>query len=588
MKFRRISPFIIAAIPTLACSEILLRQDGIIIDHELSRQSNEVGGQGLPQPDPAGSDILLFENGDLMHGTFSGIDEGLLWERTDISRPIKFRIPGVRQLVLKGGLGVGLDDKTSFITLVSGDRIPGEIISLDDKTLSLKSPVAGNLTIPRTHLKSISPNPFDGELFYTGPFTSAGWMTLDYKKTEAQLEKEEEAKKKSEKAGDKKKQEEKKEVSSPWIHSGAAFYSLGTRPLIMPDAELPEVGRIRFKASWKGRLNITLVLHSDFVRVLRAEKEEKEEDEEAEANEVVPDPSEEEKKTEEPKEEEKEPAPLKEERLLDLRKGEGFQNVPWINPTNLTHADIYGTGYTMTIYSSYPSLSRNDFSDAGIARSQRLSTTRSSMSLSESGDAEIEIRYNREEALVMLFVNGDYAAQWNDLSGYVGKGKGFGIANNTSSSQIKISDIAITSWNGMTDSAKSMNHPDRDVVLLTNGIDRFSGELTSITNGIARLKTGYTDVQIPADDLSKVILKGASQTDLEDVETNGKYLWEKDPITILYKPFGRIQIAPTSATKTTLEGTSPFLGKISVDLKSANILRFVETSPDISSWFDDF
>ena len=140
----------------------------------------------------------------------------------------------------------------------------------------------------------------------------------------------------------------------------------------------------------------------------------------------------------------------------------------------------------------------------------------------------------------------------------------------------------------MTDSAKSMNHPDRDVVLLTNGIDRFSGELTSITNGIARLKTGYTDVQIPADDLSKVILKGTSQTDLEDVETNGKYLWEKDPITILYKPFGRIQIAPTSATKTTLEGTSPFLGKISVDLKSANILRFVETSPDISSWFDDF
>ena len=197
---------------------------------------------------------------------------------------------------------------------------------------------------------------------------------------------------------------------------------MGTRPLIMPDAELPEVGRIRFKASWKGRLNITLVLHSDFVRVLRAEKEEKDE-EEAEANEVVPDPSEEEKKTEEPKEEEKEPAPLKEERLLDLRKGESFQNVPWINPTNLTHADIYGTGYTMTIYSSYPSLSRNDFSDAGIARSQRLSTTRSSMSLSESGDAEIEIRYNREEALVMLFVNGDYAAQWNDLSGYVGKGE---------------------------------------------------------------------------------------------------------------------------------------------------------------------
>ena len=593
MKLRRITPFIIATIPTLAFSEILLRKGGIIVDHELSRQNNEISGHQLPEPDPAGNDILLFENGDLMHGTFGGINEGLLWERTDIKRPIKFGIPGVRQLVLKGGLGIGLDDKTSFVTLVSGDRIPGEIISLDDQTLSLKSPVAGDLAIPRALLKSISPNPFDGELIYTGPYTSAGWMTLDYKKTETQLEKEAEEKKKA----DTKKQEIKEEVSSPWIHSGAAFYSLDTRPLIIPDAKMPDVGRIRFKASWKGRLNITLALHSDFVRVLTPEKKEEKEDDEKEEveddenKEEKPDPEEKEKDDEKPKEEEEEeeePAPLKQERLLDLRQGEGFQNIRWINPTNRNHADIYGTGYTMTIYSSYPSLSRNDYSETGVARTQRLSTARSSMSLSESGDAEIEIRYDRKKAVVMLFVDGAYAAQWNDLAGYIGKGNGFGIANNTTSSKIKISEVAITSWNGMTDSAQSMNHPDRDVVLLTNGTDRFSGELTGITNGIAHLKTDYSEVQIPASDLSKVILKKASQTDLEDIETNGKYSWENDPITILYKPYGKIKINPTSATTTTLEGTSPFLGKISVDLKSAHILRFVETSPDISSWFDDF
>lgn len=591
MNLLRITPLVLAAIPSLATSEIILRKGGILLDHQLSRQSQDESEHSLPKPDAAGSDILLFENGDLMHGSFGGINDGLLWERTDISRPIKFSLPGVRQLVLNGGMGLGLDEKTSFVTLVSGDRIPGEIISLDDKTLSLKSPIAGDLKIPRAHLKSISPNPFDGELVYAGPYTSKGWMTLDYKKSEEELEKEAEAQKKAEEEGEPEKK--KKEQSSPWIHSGAAFYSLSTRPLVMPEADLPEVGRIRFNAAWKGRFNITLALHSDFIRVLPAPKKE-DDDEEEEAEPAEPDePGDDDAGEPEPKDvpeeaEEQKEEPLRKESLLDLRKGADFQNIRWINPTNRSHADIYGTGYTMTIYSSYPSLSRNEFSESGIARSQRLSTTRSSMSLSESGDAEIEIRYDRKKALVILFVNGAYAAQWNDVSGYAGDGKGFGIVNNTSSSQVRISDLTITSWNGMTDSARSMDHPERDVALLTNGTDRFSGKLSKITDGVAHLKTGYSDVRIPVGELSSVILNEASRTDPDDEENGDKFSWKDEPVTVLYKPYGRIKISPTSATKETLKGTSPFLGDISVDLKSANILRFVETSPDISDWFDDF
>jgi hypothetical protein len=195
----------------------------------------------------------------------------LLWERKDIDRPIKFSIPAIRQVVFKGSSGVVMEKETSFITLASGDRIPGEIVSLDENSLVIKSSIVGDVKIPRKHIKSLSPNPFDGELFYSGPYNSNGWIILDYRKAEKKDQTEAEATK-----ADKPKTEvtEEKNKSSAWIHSGASFYSLDNRALVYPDANMPDIGRLKFKAEWKGRLNLTLALHSDFTRVLPPEKKE--------------------------------------------------------------------------------------------------------------------------------------------------------------------------------------------------------------------------------------------------------------------------------------------------------------------------
>lgn len=577
---------LLAILPTLSSSEIIVRGGGVLLDNSLSQNKTTTGKPKISEPDPAGDDIILFENGDLMHGIFGGIDGGLLWERKDIPRPIKFPIPGIRQIVFQGSTGVVMEKDTSFITLVSGDRIPGEIVSLDEKSLVVKSSVVGKLTIPREHIESLSPNPFDGELFYSGPYNSNGWMILDYRKSEEQKEKEAKAAKEKEeepkKAADgkekKEAEKEKEEESSAWVHSGASFYSLDNRALVFPDANMPDIGRLKFKADWKGRLNITLALHSDFTRVLPPEK--KEEPEEKEEAEEKPGEKEE-------AEEEEGPAPLRKEKLVDLRNGTGFQNIPWIEPSKRTHADMFGTGYTMTLYSSYPNLSRNYFSDTGVARTQRMASVRSNISLSESGEADIEIRYNRKESIMILFINGNYAAQWNDLSGFPGDGTGFGIVNNTSGARVRVSEVMITSWNGMTDSANSMAHPDRDLVLLSNGTDRFSGQITEIKDGIAHLKSDYVNADIPVKDLSKIVLKKSTATDLDSDELSNELNWDEEPITVVYQPFGKIKLNPISAKKKQLTGRSPFLGELTLDVSSASLLRFTEGSPDLADWFDD-
>lgn len=595
MMPRRFLSLLLAQIPLIASSEIVVLGDDFFVDNSLAANQAAKDAPEASLPDPAGDDLVLFQNGDLMHGTFSGIDEGLLWERTDIPRPIKFGLPGLKQVVFKSTRRLPLDEKTSFVTLASGDRIPGEIISLDDKNLSLKSPIIGDVTIPRDLVRTISPNPFNGELHYIGPYSSDNWLTLAYKKSAEQLEKEKKAAEETKEKGEEPK--EKKESSS-WIHSGTAFYSRGTLPLILPDANLPDIGRVRFNVGWKGRLSMAIAFHSDLTRVLPAVKTEEEKKEEAKpADFDDPKPArkkatgKEEPSEEEEKKEDVEPepqAPLRKENLLDLRRGKTFQSIPWIDSSKQSHSDLFGTGYTLSLRSGYPTLGRNLFSETGTARQERLGTTRSITSFGESGEAEIEIRFDRKKSLIMLFINGIYSNQWNDLSGYPGEGTALGFTNLSSASNLRISEIVISSWGGSTDSARSMTHADHDIALLTNGTDRFSGELSKISNGLAHFKTSYTDAQIPLADLSLVSLKSSAMINLEDDKIGDRFDFKDEPVTVIYEPFGLIKLTPLSATATTIKGHSPFLGELSVELAPAVMLRFTDDTPDLSDWFDDF
>ncbi len=554
--------FLLAVISPTSSAEILVGENGVFQDHTLAANAKQKGQTPPPLASSVGDDLVLFSNGDLMHGTFSGIDQGLLWQRTDIDRPIKFAISSLKQIVFNSTRRLPLDQDTSFITLSSGDRIPGKIVTLDEKNLTLKSPVIGLLEIPRTLIQSISPNPFGGKLYFLGPYHSDGWLTLEPIKEAPESS--------QEKAADK---TPDKELASSWIHSGTAFYSQGTHPLILADAQLPDTGRLSFTIAWKGRLSFALSLHSDLTRVLPAKPQEDDknlEENEGDPGNALP------------------PAPLTRENILDLRKGKTFQSIPWIKPQKKSHSDLFGTGYTLSLQSGYPTLTRNYFSETGTPRQTPLNTTRSNTSLGESGEALIELRFNREKSLIMLYINGVYSNQWHDLSGYLGQGSALGFINRSPTSKIRISELIVSSWDGATDSARSMEHPERDIIHLSNGTDRYSGTLASIREGQAHIKTDYSELHIPLSELSLINFNKASLLDLETDENLRRFRLPHDAITVAYQPFGLLKLSPLSATTTTLTGRSPFLGEITIDLSSAIHLNFSDDSPDLSSWFEDF
>ena len=544
-----------------------------------ARAEKKIGTLKIPKSDPAGTDIMRFDNGDLIHGKFGGLDDRVLWKRPDIDRLLRVKRDGIRQIVFNSGRPGIHSSKTSHVSLINGDQIPGKIKSLTDKHLILDSPVLGELKIPREQLKSLCPNPFNGKLAYAGPFTSDDWVLLTYPKVE---------KKKNEEQKEKvdQKEEEEAEVELPnWVYSGAAFFNARDQAPLVRKTDLPDTGRLQFEVSWKGRLNLNIAVHADFIRPIIPEIDRGEEEEGEEAAPSEDDDESPEKKKDEEEETKEDdsgdPAP-KHEILWDLKEGNALQSIPWLQRDNTGHSYTFGSSYVLNL-SSYSSLYRCEFDDNGKAQIVRLDGPRVSQSLSETGTATVDLRFDRRKRFFILYINGNYAAQWTDPQAFEEKGTSMGFSS-SGNCKVRLSNIYVTSWNGLRDSALSMEHEERDVALLINGTDRFSGSLTKIDQDTAHLKTAYAEMTIPVSDISSLELKKSTMADIE----NEKYLWEDDsPSILLFKPLGRLSLTPKGSSDKTLEGHSPFLGNLKVNLDSATLLRFNDESFDVTDWFND-
>ncbi|MDB4508148.1 hypothetical protein N9051_01050 [Akkermansiaceae bacterium] len=541
----------------------------------------------LPESDASGTDIIRFNNGDLLHGEFVRLGDRVVWSRPDLERDIDFKINNVRQVIFDGGRSNQGSPTQAHVALINGDQIPGEIISLDDQELVLKSPFAGELKIARDKIVSLTPNPFDGKLNYAGPFTSDGWVMIESKNPEGvrkrQVDKEEAAAEDSEEP----KETEEKKPTPSWLYSGASFYSTNVQPIAF-DAKLPDVGRLKFKASWKNRLQFNVVFHADFTRPLPREaiipdKLEGEPKPESAADGLEEAIEEDQTNEEEPPEENKlEYKPLEYESLFDQIKGKQFQAHDWLKTDGVIQiAQAYGSAYVLSIYGQYPTLNRCTFDTEGNMKTSSTRATRINSNLQTEGEAEFEIRFNRPKNQVYLYVDGEYAFQWNDIEGYAGKGGGLAFAA-TSNCKLKVSDIIATSWSGNIDPARSFSNDERDIALLTNGTDRFSGQLTKIANGKAHFKGAFSEMTIPLEELSEIHFKSDAHASLE------KLKWGDQIGRVIFNPIGRLTLSPKNSKDKNLRGESPILGEVKVDLTSAILLDFADGTDVLNEWITDF
>jgi hypothetical protein len=151
-------------------------------------------------------------------------------------------------------------------------------------------------------------------------------------------------------------------------------------------------------------------------------------------------------------------------------------------------------------------------------------------------------------------------------------------------SQFRISDITISKWNGMKDSAQSMSDSKRDIILLNNGMDRFSGKFQSISNGQVHFKGTFdNDLTIPLDQVQEIHFATNRQTKPP--------VQSKDAVYFFIYPHGRITGIPYTepdAPANSIRLKTSLFGDLPLDTRYINIIDFSHKNSLLELWDDNF
>lgn len=490
------------------------------------------------------SDLLRFTNGDQLHGNFQGLKEGprAIWQRDDVTAPVDFETAQLRHIVLRGGKPSRPLTSLSHVALVTGDSLPGTVTELDDQTLTLDTAYAGLLRIPRNQIARLAPSPLGGRLHYHGPFIEDEWKMANASFPDGMPSAKPEV-------ADKHKAKDKggKDAPGRWAFSGSAWYwpSRLSGTALLKEGTMPDRAILRFDLSWKNRLSIAVGFHADFAKPKPPDDADK-------------------------------PAELQQRRQLGFAPGDST-----ILPV------IFGNSYVLQIFSTHLMLFRTAVNEDGGPVVDRVQINGNSIRLGDTGKATIEIRSNRLTGEISLFINDEFVVQWSeggsgirDQSRYAGKGSGFGFVVQTEDSPVKISDVMVAEWNGMPDSARSLQVDDQDIVLLANGTDRFSGRVGAFRDGKISLDGKYGQFQFQLDDIAEIRFarnRLAEETD-----------FSPDNLTIRLSPLGQVSGRPLTGNATSVKILSPVCGEIDFNLDSAVMLDFQPSNNIIDDWDAEF
>jgi len=480
--------------------------------------------------------LLGFNNGDQLHGHYLGFSENrLCWLREDLAAAPEFELANIRRVILRNARPESGLKTSAHAATIHGDRIPGRIVSLDEEQAVLDTEFAGKLALPRDQLGMLFPNPHGGKIFYQGPFSSNEWEIVKPSERITIRDDRENP--------DEKEEDSETTVARGWTHSGAAWYWPGNGEMsaLARKDGLPERVVVRCHISWKSRISLAIAFHADF----------------------------------------KVPSDVEGEDIPDRRFHASDTNI---------YASLFGNSYVLQLNPTHAMLYRAIMADDGSTKVDRMHTSFNNVNLGDSGSANIEIRASRPTGEISLFINDEFVAQWSEIGhlddasdqshAYAGVGGGLAFYMQSFDCSARISDVVIAEWNGMPDAARSMQADGHDVVLLTNGTDRFSGKITGISDDEVSLAGRYGEFIFPLDDVAEIRFARftLSKPEQQDART----------IRLRMHPMGLVSGVPVAGNAKHLRIEHPACGAIDVDLSAVVILEMHSGESFLDAWDPDF
>ena len=130
--------------------------------------------------------------------------------------------------------------------------------------------------------------------------------------------------------------------------------------------------------------------------------------------------------------------------------------------------------------------------------------------------ARLEIRSNREEGTLSLFVNGNLVQRWKDTRGFVSNGTGVVFYSQVESPTLKLSNIKLSEWDGRFEpEITSTNKLTEDVVFLANK-DKVIGKVEGLDENKLRVQSHSTALQIPLSPVTEIYFANTDVSDTKD------------------------------------------------------------------------
>lgn len=481
-------------------------------------------------------DLLNFQNNDTLHGEFKGLTSSgrVIWKNPEAEKNIAFSTENLRRLVINQGHLTKPFTHTGYVTLVNKDIIPGSISAITEKTVTLTTDYAGEISINRAHISSIEFSPLGDKVLYYGPFSKDDWTHHDFsvKKTNKSKKKEEKAEEEANK-DDKKAEKEEKKKEPTWIFQSFSWKSTNKAGAITYNQDLPSCFRLTFAIDAVQYSYPNLILLADL------KQPEPKEDKDGKANAAAG----------------------------------GFVRH---HNGNSAH---FGTHLAFRISSGHPSLTFHGYDDEGNAYTDNIQGTNfnNTFNSGRATSKKYDLRVDIESNLIMMYSEKKLKAQW-DITDYkkklIGKKFGFSMPYVHQNAPVIVRDIVLTNWNGVKDPAITLENEDRDIVMLANGTDRFAGQTLSINDGNLGFKNDYTELAIPTEQIQSLHLATKKSKKMEDRL--------EDEVTIRFYGNGRITGLLSKGENGSIKLKTQSVGEITIKPEFITTLDFI----DLSDAFD--
>lgn len=177
---------------------------------------------------PAAADEVTLSDGSRLSGTVTALDAAgqVLLDSELAFEPFQLRAERIRKVDFAAS-GKSADLHDTLVTLLNGDSLPGDLLGIDADTLTLATPFAGELRIPRQAVGTVQLGVRPRKVVYRGPGDGSGWS-----------------------------------IKNGWSAESGRFVSDGSGTLSR-NFEVPGSFALSFRIAWRGNPNLQVYFAAD-------------------------------------------------------------------------------------------------------------------------------------------------------------------------------------------------------------------------------------------------------------------------------------------------------------------------------------